>query len=184
MRWTNSAQRWLCSAMARGYTPAAMSQSPILSCGVIDGRTHRYALRVFYEDTDAGGVVYHANYLRWFERARSDLLDVLGIDQRAALEQGTGLYTVAEANLRYRAPARLGDAVEIETFALSVGRVACTLRQVARRGGTTLCEATVKVGFIGPEGRPRPQPAAWQAAFASLVNAPDTETRSGPEGPR
>lgn len=141
---------------------------PLPQSGQIDGHVHRYALRVFYEDTDAGGVVYHANYLRWFERARSDLLDVLGIDQRNALDAGTGLYTVAEAHLRYLAPARLGDAVVIETWADAVGRVSATLRQVAKRGAIHLCEATVKVGFIGPDGRPRRQPEAWQSAFASL----------------
>ena len=158
--------------------------------GVIDGQVHRYPLRVFYEDTDAGGVVYHANYLRWFERARSDLLDVLGIDQRAALEAGTGLYTVAEANLRYLSPARLGDVVVIETWAEAVGRVSATLRQTARRGVSALCEATVKVGFIGADGRPRRQPEAWQRAFASLdpiassgaSSGPDPDPVIGPEG--
>ncbi|HUD30342.1 MAG TPA: YbgC/FadM family acyl-CoA thioesterase [Novosphingobium sp.] len=151
--------------------------------GVIDGKVHRYPLRVFYEDTDAGGVVYHANYLRWFERARSDLLDVLGIDQRAALEAGTGLYTVAEANLKYLAPARLGDVVVIETWAAAVGRVSATLRQTARCGTARLCEATVKVGFISPEGRPRRQPEAWQAAFASLepIKNPGPAGREGQE---
>lgn len=151
--------------------------------GVIDGKVHRYPLRVFYEDTDAGGVVYHANYLRWFERARSDLLDVLGIDQRAALDAGTGLYTVAEANLRYLAPARLGDVVVIETWAETVGRVSATLRQTAKCGSARLCEATVKVGFIGPDGRPRRQPEAWQAAFASLepIKNPGPAGREGQE---
>ncbi|WP_188769479.1 YbgC/FadM family acyl-CoA thioesterase [Novosphingobium endophyticum] len=146
-----------------------MTAIPEPSSGVIDGGVHRYALRVYYEDTDAGGVVYHANYLRWFERARSDLLERLDIDQRAALDAGEGLYTVAEAALRYRAPARLGDVVVIETFAERVGRVSCTLRQVAWRGEVRLCDATIKVGFIRPDGRPRGQPAAWQQAFDSLV---------------
>ncbi|TDW65225.1 acyl-CoA thioester hydrolase [Novosphingobium sp. PhB55] len=146
-----------------------MSSDPLPPSGVLDGPTHRYALRVFYEDTDAGGVVYHASYIRWMERARSDLLDLLGIDQRAALEAGEGLYTVAEVNIRYLSPARLGDAVVIDTHALQVGRVSCTLRQVVRRGEIRLAEATVKVGFISPEGRPRKQPAAWQHAFASLM---------------
>ncbi|MPS71317.1 YbgC/FadM family acyl-CoA thioesterase [Novosphingobium aerophilum] len=146
-----------------------MSSDPLPPSGVLDGPVHRYALRVFYEDTDAGGVVYHANYIRWFERARSDLLDLLGIDQRAALESGEGLYTVAEVNIRYLSPARLGDGVVIDTHALQVGRVSCTLRQVARRGEIRLAEATVKVGFISPEGRPRRQPADWQHAFASLL---------------
>lgn len=101
---------------------------------------------------------------------RSDLLDLLGIDQRAALESGEGLYTVAEVNIRYLSPARLGDGVVIDTHALQVGRVSCTLRQVARRGEIRLAEATVKVGFISPEGRPRRQPADWQHAFASLLS--------------
>lgn len=159
-----------------------MTSFPTPASGVIDGAVHRYALRVFYEDTDAGGVVYHANYLRWFERARSDLLDLLGIDQRAALDAGDGLYTVAEVALRYHAPARLGDAVLIETRALSVGRVACTLEQVAWRGGHRLCSASVKVGFIGPDGRPRRQPEAWQQAFLSLSTPAESGAFPVPEG--
>lgn len=157
-----------------------MTVNPEPSSGVIDAGVHRYALRVYYEDTDAGGVVYHANYLRWFERARSDLLECLGIDQRGALDAGEGLYTVAEATLRYRAPARLGDVVTIETFAEAVGRVRCTLRQIAWRGETRLCDATVKVGFISLDGRPRKQPLAWQHAFASLVTGRMHSTSSAP----
>jgi acyl-CoA thioester hydrolase len=162
-----------------------MSISPTLpepTSGTIADAVHRYALRVFYEDTDAGGVVYHANYLRWFERARSDLLDVLGIDQRAALEQGEGLYTVAEAVLRYRAPARLGDTVVVETRAEKIGPVACLLSQRALRGETLLVDAAVKVGFISPEGRPRRQPQAWQAAFETFVAVPRSHGDPLPEG--
>ena len=158
-----------------------MAADPLPPRGVIDGPVHRYALRVYYEDTDAGGVVYHANYLRWFERARSDLLECLEIDQRAALDAGEGLYTVAEAALRYHAPARLGDAVVIETRPVTVGRVACTLEQVASRDGVKLCTGMVKVGFIGPDGRPRRQPDAWQHAFASLAIPAPEPLREGPE---
>jgi acyl-CoA thioester hydrolase len=159
-----------------------MTANPHPACGAIDGTVHRYALRVFYEDTDAGGVVYHANYLRWFERGRSDLLERLGIDQRAALEAGEGLYTVAEAHLRYHAPARLGDTVTIKTRAASLGKVSCVLEQVAHRGGERLCSARVKVGFIGPDGRPRRQPAAWQQAFATLLSPTETGPDTAPEG--
>lgn len=160
-----------------------MAAHPEPSRGAIDGGVHRYALRVFYEDTDAGGVVYHANYLRWFERARSDLVEHLGIDQRAALEAGEGLYTVAEAHVRYRSPARLGDSVVVETRAVSVGKVACVLEQVVLRGAQLLCSARVKVGFIGPDGRPRRQPAAWQQAFAHFLTPPDPGGPAAPEGP-
>ncbi|WP_374298028.1 YbgC/FadM family acyl-CoA thioesterase, partial [Sphingomonas sp.] len=81
--------------------------------GRFEGREHRMGVRVYFEDTDLSGVVYHANYLRYMERARSDMLRVAGIDQRAAFEAGEGAYAVADVTLRFRAPARLDDALLI-----------------------------------------------------------------------
>ena len=153
-----------------------MTEFPQPSSGMIDGRIHRYALRVFYEDTDAGGVVYHANYLRWFERARTDLLLLLGVDQRKAIEGGEGLYTVSDATLRYLAPARLGDTVILETVAETIRRVFVVMRQTAWRGETKLCEASFRVGFVTPEGRPRAQPEGWRRAFSRFQSDP-----KGPE---
>jgi acyl-CoA thioester hydrolase len=150
---------------------------PDPASGRFDGPVHRYALRVYYEDTDLSGVVYHANYLRWFERARSDLLRLIGIDQRAAAENGAGYYAVAGMNIAFRAPARLEDTVLIETTAEDVGAASAKLRQRAFRGATLLCEAHVRVGFVGPDLRPRRQPPAWRAAFAAL--APATSTPEG-----
>jgi len=146
---------------------------PALPHGLIDRPVHRLAVRVWYEDTDLSGAVYHANYLKWFERGRSDLVRQLGIDQRAAQETGEGTYAVAEAAIRYLAPARLDDAVTIETRAEEIGAASCRLHQRALRGETLLAEARIRVGFIGPDGRPRRQPAAWRAAFTRLL---DTET--------
>jgi len=147
--------------------------------GVIDGASHFYAVRVYYEDTDLSGITYHANYLRWFERARSDLLRMLRIDQRAAIEAGSdpsegGAYAVAEMNIKYLSPARLDDDVVIETRCTELGAASCRMHQIARRpgpdGDTTLCEATLRVGFISLEGRPRRQPAPWRAAFKTFMN--------------
>ncbi len=135
---------------------------------------HQFAVRVYYEDTDLSGVVYHANYLRWFERARSDMLRLLGIDQRAAQEMGEGVYAVAGLTIRFAAPARLDDAVRIESHALDIGAASVTLRQKAFRDGALLAEADVRVGFISPEGRPRRQPAAWREAFATLIDSEGT----------
>lgn len=150
---------------------------PEPACGSIRDGVHRYALRVFYDDTDAGGVVYHANYIRWFERARSDLLDLLDIDQAAALNEGEGAYSVADLAIRYRAPARLGDTVLLETRATRIGKASCALQQRALRGDTLLAEMDVRVGFVTPEGRPRRQPMAWLAAFADFatMNAKNPE---------
>lgn len=147
-----------------------MSQ-PNLPDGVIDGARHLYAVRVYYEDTDLSGIVYHANYLRWFERARSDLLRRLGIDQRAAIEAGEGAFAVSELSLRYLRPARLDDDVLIETRCTELGAASCRMAQRATRGGAALAEATLRVGFITPDGRPRRQPAPWRAAFSQFMEA-------------
>jgi len=142
--------------------------------GVLDGPRHLYAVRVYYEDTDLSGITYHANYLRWFERARSDLLRLLKIDQRAAIESGAkgeegGAYAVAEINLKYLSPARLDDDVVIATTCTELGAASCRMHQIATRDDTPLCEASLRVGFITLEGRPRRQPAAWRAAFKDFM---------------
>lgn len=138
--------------------------------GVLDGSRHLYAVRVYYEDTDLSGITYHANYLRWFERARSDLLRLLDIDQRAAIESGEGAYALSEVNLKYLSPARLDDDVVIETTCTELGAASCRMHQIARRGADEVCEATLRVGFISLQGRPKRQPAAWRAAFQSFMD--------------
>lgn len=150
-----------------------MTLFPQPSRGLFDGPLHRYPVKVYYEDTDAGGVVFYASYLRWFERARSDILELLGIDQRAALEAGKGYYVVSDVDIRYRAPARLGDVVMLETQCESAGIATIRMRQTAWRGDTLLCEAAIKVGFIGPDGKPRRQPEAWRKALAAVVLEPE-----------
>jgi acyl-CoA thioester hydrolase len=141
--------------------------------GTFQGSLHLFPVRVYYEDTDLSGMVYHANYLRWFERARSDMLRLLGIDQRAAAEAGEGTYTVAELTIRYLAPARLDDDLTVVTGAAELGAASVRLQQRALRGDDVLAEATVRVGFIAPDGRPRRHPSGWRAAFEHLLPAKD-----------
>ena len=159
--------------------PAPHNLLPAVPEGRIAGRVHTMAVRAYYEDTDVSGVVYHANYLKWFERARSDLVRQLGIDQRAAIEAGEGAYAVAEIALRYHAPARLDDVVRIETRANTVGGAFCVMDQLAFRQDVLLAKAQVKVGFVGPNGRPRRQPAPWRAAFSLFLAAPADEAGAG-----
>jgi acyl-CoA thioester hydrolase len=148
-----------------------MPSLPEPSSGRYDGAVHRFAVRVYFEDTDLSGMVYHANYLRWFERARSDMLRLLGIDQRAMQEAGEGAYAVAELSIRYLAPARLDDTVLIESRAEELRSASCRMHQRALRGDILLSEARLRVGFVGPQGRPRRQPDAWRRAFASISPA-------------
>lgn len=146
-----------------------MSAQPTPPGGLIDGPVHRFAVRAYYEDTDLSGIVYHANYLRWFERARSDLLLLLGIDQRTAVENGEGAYAVADLHIRYARPARLDDTIVLETRCVELGAASVRIAQRALRGAELVAEQSARVGFIDPQGRPRRQPAAWRAAFARFA---------------
>ncbi|MDT0574922.1 YbgC/FadM family acyl-CoA thioesterase [Croceicoccus sp. F390] len=137
--------------------------------GMIRDQVHHYALRVFFEDTDLSAVVYHANYLRWFERARSDLLDLLGIDQRASFEAGEGAYVISDLSIRYAASARLGDTIMLETTAQNVSATSCRLVQRALRDATLIAQMTIRVVFVGPDGRPRRQPDAWVDAYRQFA---------------
>jgi acyl-CoA thioester hydrolase len=136
---------------------------------VIEGDVHRFAVRIYFEDTDLSGIVYHANYLRYMERARSDLLRQLGIDQRGAQEGGVGVYAVADLQIRYRMPARLDDDLLVETRCTALGGATVTMEQRILRDGALLTEATVRAGFLTPDGRPRRQPAEWVEKFRALL---------------
>ena len=148
-----------------------MTSQPAFPSGLIEGPLHRFAVRAYFEDTDLSGVVYHANYLRRFERARSDFVRLLGIDQRAVNEAGTGAFAVADLSIRYVAPARLDDGILIETLCTDLGAASCRMHQKAiREDGLLLAEATFRVGFVSPEGKPRRMPDGWRAAFAPIVS--------------
>lgn len=135
--------------------------------GFADG-VHRFALRVYFEDTDLTGIVYHANYLRYLERARSDMLRAAGIDQRAAHEAGEGAYAVADLAIRYRRPARLEDALVVHSRVADVRAASCLIHQRVMRGDEVVAEAEVTAAFLTPDGRPRRQPRAWVEAFERL----------------
>ncbi|WP_068073695.1 YbgC/FadM family acyl-CoA thioesterase [Novosphingobium lentum] len=144
--------------------------------GRFDGATHLFPVRVYFEDTDLSGVVYHANYLRWFERARSDMLRVLGVNQRAAHEAGEGAYAVSELAIRYLRPARLDDAVLVRSETVEVAASSCRIAQAAWRGDVLLASATVRAAFVSPQGRPRRQPRDWVAAFQSVLRPATAES--------
>ena len=129
---------------------------------------HRFALRVYFEDTDLTGIVYHANYLRFMERARSDMLRCAGIDQRAAHEAGEGAYAVADLAIRYRRPARLDDALVVVSRVRAIRAASCAIHQTVMRGHEVLADADVTAAFVAPGGRPRRQPPAWIEIFERI----------------
>lgn len=136
--------------------------------GAFVGRTHHFALRVYFEDTDVAGVVYHANYLKFMERARSDMLRAAGIDQRAAIESGTGVYVISDLRIKYRAPAKLDDDLLVLSEVTGFGAASCSIQQRVMRGPDVLAEADVTAAFIG-DGRPKRQPREWVEIFRGLT---------------
>ncbi|UFS71848.1 tol-pal system-associated acyl-CoA thioesterase [Geomonas sp. RF6] len=117
-------------------------------------------VRVYYEDTDAGGVVYHANYLRFFERGRTEFLRERGFDVAAMHNAGT-IFAIVSMKIDYRSPARLGDLLEIETEIGEVKNSSFIAKQrvLRRDGGTVLCEAEVTLACIGETLRAKRLPA-------------------------
>lgn len=132
------------------------------------GQDHHFALTVYFEDTDLSGIVYHANYLRFFERARSDMLRACGIDQRAAQEEGLGAYAVTEMDIKWRRPAKLDDDLLIVSRVEQIRAASCSIHQRVMRGDEILAEATVTAAFLSPDGRPRRQPADWIEKFKAI----------------
>ena len=137
--------------------------------GAFVGSEHRFAVRVYFEDTDLSGIVYHANYLRFMERARSDMLRCAGIDQRGAMDGAEGYYAVHDLSIRYRRPARLDDALLIRSRVVDVRAAVCEIAQDIWRGDELLTEGRVTAAFLGPDGRPRRQPKQWREAFERLA---------------
>jgi acyl-CoA thioester hydrolase len=137
--------------------------------GRFDGREHRFPVRVYFEDTDLSGVVYHANYLRYMERARSDMLRLVGVDQRATMEAGGGAYAVADLHIKYRRPAKLDDALIVVSRLTQLRAAAVRIHQRVMRGPEILAEADVTAALVAPDGRPKRQPAEWAAAYEQLI---------------
>jgi acyl-CoA thioester hydrolase len=146
--------------------PLSAPLAPI--SGRFVGPEHEFAVRIYYEDTDLSGIVYHANYLRYMERARSDMLRLAGIDQRRGVEDGTGAYAVTALDIRYRAPARLDDELIVTSTVDAVRGASCIIHQTISRGETVLTQATVTAALLDPAGRPRRQPRPWIAAFEAI----------------
>jgi acyl-CoA thioester hydrolase len=137
--------------------------------GRFEGSEHRFPLRVYFEDTDLSGVVYHANYLRYMERARSAMLRQAGADQRAIFDAGEGVYVVRDIAIRYHAPARLDDVLVIRSRLMRIRAASVDIHQRVMRAAVVLADARVEAAFVAPSGRPKRQPAEWVQAFEPLV---------------
>ncbi len=121
-----------------------------------DSPPFRQPLRVYWEDTDAGGVVFYANYLKFFERARTEWLRSLGHSQQQLRSETGAIFIVAETHIRYLCPARLDDLLEVSVEVRETGRATMLIAQQAWRGAELLAEGTIRIGCVDAETlRPR-----------------------------
>ena len=136
------------------------------TAGRFEGREHRLPVRVYYEDTDFTGLVYHGNYLRFFERGRSDFLRMVSVGHAELLDQADPIaFVITTMNLRFRAAARIDDALVVRTTYDAVKGPRLIIRQAITRGGQLLTEADVEAACIDLKGRPRRPPASLVEAL-------------------
>lgn len=136
----------------------------------LHGRAHVLPVRVYFEDTDFSGVVYHATYLRWCERGRSDFLRLLGNDHQALLEGQDGApaaFVVRRMNLDFRRPARIDDVLEVTTRLHDMSAAVLTLDQSVARAGAKLFEARVEIVLVSLDGKPQRLSSRLRTLFAT-----------------
>jgi acyl-CoA thioester hydrolase len=134
------------------------------------GNQHRFALTVYFEDTDTAGVVYYANYLKFMERARSDMIRAAGIDQADVLRGDGSAYYVTHVDIRYRKPARLSEDLQVVSTVEQVRASSVDIHQRVMRGPELLSDARVTAAFLDGDGRPRRQPKAWVDKFNQIAS--------------
>lgn len=134
--------------------------------------------RVYFEDTDAGGVVYHASYLKFFERARTEFLRSLGWSQSALLDMKTCAFVVSDLSIQYKRPAKLDDELQIRTTLKSLKRASFVFDQRAFKGETLMTSAEVRVVCINPvNGAPTAIPAPIFDTIENLLTVDSTEIK-------
>jgi acyl-CoA thioester hydrolase len=141
--------------------------------GRIEGETHILPIRVYFEDTDAAGVVYHANFLKFCERGRSDFIRLLGIDHQSLANPERGeaaVFVVRRIEIDYLKPGRLDDVLEVVTHCLEVGGASLALGQEVRRGETVLARAKVSVVLVSATGKPQRLGELVRGALQRFVN--------------
>ena len=137
---------------------------------------HHFPVRVYFEDTDLSGIVYHANYLRFMERARSDMLRLAGIDQRTAVEEGEGAYAVTRLTIDYRRSARMEDDLLVVSRVRDVTGATVAISQDILRDNDLVTSGEVTVAFVSPTGRPKRQPRSWIALFEKIAQGEEVHS--------
>jgi acyl-CoA thioester hydrolase len=141
--------------------------------GRIEGETHIFPIRVYFEDTDFAGHVYHANYLKFCERGRTDYIRLLGIEHQRLANAEAGepaVFVVRRIEIDYLKPSRLDDVLEVITRCAEIGGASLTLNQEVRRGDAVIARAKVIVVLVGATGKPQRIGSLIRGALERFVN--------------
>ena len=148
---------------------SASLATAVPTSGHMRGRVHVFPLRVYYEDTDAAGIVYYANYLKFAERGRTEFLRTLGIEQQR-LRDDTGLqFVIHQGEVKYKKAARLDDVLLVETTLAELGAASVTMEQTIKRGHDELVCFTAHVACTGADGKPMRMPAQLKTALEACL---------------
>jgi len=137
--------------------------------GQIDGKTHNLPVRVFYEDTDAGGVVYHANYLKFAERARTEMLRLVGVNQSEMANRYGLVFAVRACAVEFLRPARLDDLIEVRSRLVKLAAATLSAAQAVWRGSEELARIDLRIACIRQNGRPARIPAAIRQVLEPYI---------------
>ncbi len=147
-----------------------MTNAALPTSGELRGRIHVLPVRVYYEDTDAAGVVYHSNYLRFCERGRTEMLRSIGVELGQVQANDNLVFVVHAGEIEWRRPARLDDALTVETALTSLGRASILMRQVVRRGDEEIVRFNVRVACMDlATSRATPVPDHLRSKFEAFV---------------
>lgn len=150
--------------------PSAVGAS-VAPQGWMAGSVHVYPVRVYYEDTDVGGVVYYANYLKFAERARTEMLRLLGFPHKEMMEHDGRAFAVRRCEADYLRPARFDDSLEVHTGSIDMEAASLWLDQRVKRDGDDLAVLRVRLACIGRNGKPARLPDSLRSALKALTVA-------------
>ena len=140
--------------------------------GVVPDIPNPFSIRIYWEDTDAGGVVFYANYLKFFERARTEWLRAAGVEQQALRDATGAIFIVAEVQMRYLLPARLDDLITVSVQVAEQGAASMVVAQEAWRGDTLLAQGSIRIGCVQADTlKPRRIPAQVLQAVAPIPSS-------------
>ena len=140
------------------------------SSGMLEDNAHVFPVRVYYEDTDAGGIVYYANYLKFAERARTELLRLSGINQSVLISEQGVAFAVRQCSADFLKPARLDDALEVHTRVLQIRGASVEMAQSIKRDGVDMVKVGVKLACMSGFDRPSRIPVPVRAVLLNFVN--------------